>query len=1026
MLLLLSPAPPARLRAVVLEMLKLDPALCALDRPTEVWSLAPGSLALIRVSAVELEWLNRSRPVFADRGLRVVLWPADDLPTGIAFREKAPDLYDWITAKIELPQASPSFAVAGLRASRGYQPGVAWRGGMLDPCLAEAGLGEASRLSAQDPFEVLVKALRGLVAPVVVWTDTDGRLDLWRVRWAVAESGYAGLSVLAAPPRETPGWWPVHGRVLDWREGAEALRRAGAPDGALLAAILDGEPEAVARVAARIQAGEAESELIAGCGQVEDPGAWLAAREEDADAPALRAHPEEARARLPDEPDGLDRLGARVEVGLRSAAPDTLGLALDAQVVGEHEAALWWAGRALAEAGEDAERAVGALVVRWTSLKILGAVGDELQTLAQVRERLLRVDPTLWADPRALGLGAIVLAEGSDPAAARLLIDSALQRAQGEAHPEHIPTLVRLARVQELAGDGIGACMTLERAVRAAGARLAPRDPERAYGLYLLALAQHRVGAAAQAKASAEAALDLYRALRGADDATDGLQWWMGGCHQIISAANLDLGDPAGARVASRAAIDALHRLGGRRQDLGDLLAGALHNLGASLRAQGDLQGAQEALDEATRLHRGLAARWPTLYLAALGLTLAMRAEVLAARGEARAALVASQEAVDVLRRAPNAGREDLAFALQYLALAHAGFGDIQHALAPMREAIGILRELAPRASNRHRAALAECLDWLGSWLHGRDDAESLACDQEALTHYQAAVPRLGGGDLAVVAKRLANLGGRLLVLESPEAALIASALEVEALRRLVAPGPAETGLRLVEALIRRAALLAAQGYAAEAARVADDAATAATSEIERHLRHSLDALRRLTRILELSVELSPLAPAQQVVSQPPPRGEERPLPASTPEAAKEFVVLALMLLGTTDHRGWTVHLLRVAAAAYRERDVEAPGTHRRELIGVLLLLGSMLPFERAPEAARALEEALHLQLQPAEASSDEGRSSLSQMRDQYISRCGAASMTPDRELLDRLERALNGASDLPPEQETGDPIPHP
>lgn len=406
MLLLVHPAPASRLRAVAQALLELDPALRALPRASDAVDLPPGGVALLGVGREDLGWLNLNRPLFGQRRLRVVLWPEPELGGVAGLRAGAPDFFDWISQVIALPDGPPGFAVAGLRAAAGARPGVRWGGGDLDGALREAGLGSGLRLSARTAWPALIGAVSAAGDGPILWTEVGDPRDLWRVRWALAEAGFTGLSILDAPEVEAPGWVRVHGRAEPWREAATRLTAAGAKQGGLLAALLDGEPEAVDRAVERLRAGEDEGALIAGGWRVE-----------------------------PEIPHGERAVGAYAEAlvqeaeqGLRAERPDWADLARRAVRLGVLDAARSWAERAVASAepGIDLANALQALGV------VLHAMGEPDEAEQVVARALTRQgqetggEASVLVAPMLLELGAGLHALGDLPAA-----EAALRRIFG-------------------------------------------------------------------------------------------------------------------------------------------------------------------------------------------------------------------------------------------------------------------------------------------------------------------------------------------------------------------------------------------------------------------------------------------------------------------------------------------------------------------------------------------------------------------------------------------------------------------
>lgn len=86
-----------------------------------------GALVVLALQERDATWLNRNRPIVAQRKLRVVLWGEESLVEAMLGR--APDFFDWVSHVIECPFGVPAFTVRGLRA--GIEWGrISWGGGL--------------------------------------------------------------------------------------------------------------------------------------------------------------------------------------------------------------------------------------------------------------------------------------------------------------------------------------------------------------------------------------------------------------------------------------------------------------------------------------------------------------------------------------------------------------------------------------------------------------------------------------------------------------------------------------------------------------------------------------------------------------------------------------------------------------------------------------------------------------------------------------------------------------------------------
>lgn len=284
-IVLVRGAVPARLRALVQLLMDIDTGLQVCTRASDVMDAPPGALMLLAPRARDIGWLNLHRPLFVERRWRVVLWADDALV--LALKANAPDFFDWISHVVPCPGDAgdrvPDFALAGLRCAPAY-PGVVWNGGDLDAALATAFPGEVvTCASARGSYAGMVESVaQAANRGWLVWTGAADARDVIRVRWAMAETGWRGRSILDHPRCASPGWWPAGGACMDLHDAAERLRApagAGAGAGAaLLAALLDLEPGAIA-LAERLAPGGLIGDLaglVARLRQAEDAGAVLA------------------------------------------------------------------------------------------------------------------------------------------------------------------------------------------------------------------------------------------------------------------------------------------------------------------------------------------------------------------------------------------------------------------------------------------------------------------------------------------------------------------------------------------------------------------------------------------------------------------------------------------------------------------------------------------------------------------------------------------------------------------------------
>jgi len=243
---------------------------------------APEGAVMVLIPRPEdADALNLGRPVFAHKKLKVVLWC--DHETTVALAQEAPDFYDWISEHHDCPPGAVPHAVAGFRAAyKAGAPGIVWRGPgdeadieRLWKAFSEAFPGET--LTWIDPrrdYEELLAAVRGAGEG---WIACRARAfsNVRRFRWAMAEVGRRGRAIIAGGTLPCPGWWPVHGQMMDFAEARRALEEATCPRSGGLAALTGLEPEAVALVGEFVRNGAAPAELVQWLSQGTDPGAAL-------------------------------------------------------------------------------------------------------------------------------------------------------------------------------------------------------------------------------------------------------------------------------------------------------------------------------------------------------------------------------------------------------------------------------------------------------------------------------------------------------------------------------------------------------------------------------------------------------------------------------------------------------------------------------------------------------------------------------------------------------------------------------
>lgn len=260
---------PERLGDVVRCVVGLSPDADVLVRADALASLAPGSTVVLCLRREDFDWLNIGRPVVL--GHRVVLF--GDPETALALERHAVDFCDWISHRIDAPAGPPAFAVRALKnAARARSPAIVWKGGDVDAVFSEALPGRSlRRVSAAQPYPELVEALRPRAKTWVLVTDLEEAFRVRRARWAMAEAGRYGRTILMRPGMEITGLPIAHAIPSPLEVTTAKLEEAGIRHGARLAGLLDLEPEAIERAVTMAKDGANEAEIDARLGEVAQP-----------------------------------------------------------------------------------------------------------------------------------------------------------------------------------------------------------------------------------------------------------------------------------------------------------------------------------------------------------------------------------------------------------------------------------------------------------------------------------------------------------------------------------------------------------------------------------------------------------------------------------------------------------------------------------------------------------------------------------------------------------------------------------
>lgn len=262
MIVLVDRARDERLGELVRHLRAERPETDVLLEAPELSAAPEGSCVVLRVRAEDRTWLNLARPVVAQRTLRLFLWSTE--ATTVALVQGAVDFFDWISHRVECPDGPPGFAVRELRRiAVARPPALAWYGPGFERAFELAfPKRRAEAVSAALPYPELVRALRPGPRAWVAVRDVDRGDRLQRTRWACAEAGRFGRTVLVDPlePGDLPA---VDVRATGIDDAAARLREAGAARPARLAALLNLSEKGVQAGCALLKSGVSEAEIEA-------------------------------------------------------------------------------------------------------------------------------------------------------------------------------------------------------------------------------------------------------------------------------------------------------------------------------------------------------------------------------------------------------------------------------------------------------------------------------------------------------------------------------------------------------------------------------------------------------------------------------------------------------------------------------------------------------------------------------------------------------------------------------------------
>ncbi len=191
------------LRALVLALEASSGPVSVCLEPWEIEEVPHGATVVYEPLPSHARELNAARPLFSDRALKVVLWCSAE--TSAALARGAPDLFDWISHRVECPGGAPTFLLEGLRLAR------------------EAGAGGAVVVS--DPDDGFDAALEGEAGVVVHHEGGDVTIADLRIA-DVIYPGAPFCAFVVDEYRHEPAWWSLDARTVDGLHGARAITGA--------------------------------------------------------------------------------------------------------------------------------------------------------------------------------------------------------------------------------------------------------------------------------------------------------------------------------------------------------------------------------------------------------------------------------------------------------------------------------------------------------------------------------------------------------------------------------------------------------------------------------------------------------------------------------------------------------------------------------------------------------------------------------------------------------------------------------
>lgn len=665
-LTLVNGAAPARFREAYLRLRACDPATDVIIDVRRLAMLPPRTTVILALEPTidddDLDWLNLNRPVLSDRQLRVVLWCEDSMATVLA--QRAPDLFDWISAWVDCPPAPVAHAVADVRAAiLSRASGVAWDGPGLENTLAAIRPGRPVRRVAVGSYQSMFDALTSREPGWLVLEGIDTEFHLRRLRWAMAEARRRAIafhSVGHHLDQTLPGWWAVSAMQVPIAKAVHELTGVGGTG--RLAALTGLDPDAYMYLRFALRRGIAAERLEALLAVASNPrtalhdlaqqSGWTAKEvilEHDPQRPVAvqRALKHEA-ARHERDDDPIVSALREQPLELKRWAE----LGTEALKLGDFEVAIRWltaASRQLAnDDAPDANPLLAATVLtqRGRAHRLAGDFTTARSVLERAHDNARRAGDATLIATSATELGYTLLDQG-EPRPAGEYLESALGASQKLGDQEDVAILLdTLARALVAQGRLSKAGRCLDRALSLKRKVFQTEDhPAYAASLSLKGLVLAARGDLTGAQRTLERSLEIS-------------ERWLGTEHPSVGAILSALGHIHRATGDLRSARALLDRaLAIQRATLGPDhpdLAEALVNLADVLAASGNLDDALVTLKEALAIQKKVFGNDGQLAGAATRQALA---KVLVAKGDLTGALDNLQQALAARRRIH--GRDD-------------------------------------------------------------------------------------------------------------------------------------------------------------------------------------------------------------------------------------------------------------------------------------------------------------------------------------------------------------------------------